>query len=101
MVTDATTVPSASELPVSMLTVRSPVPEKSSTTCTSKGTGFPLPMSPKNGAAERTGWARFTKRIMFVEVVEPEDSSCRSEEHTSELQSRFDLVCRLLLEKKK
>src|SRR5699024_12672871 len=29
-----------------------------------------------------------------------EDGS-RSEEHTSELQSRFDLVCRLLLEKKK
>src|SRR5438874_9448603 len=26
---------------------------------------------------------------------------CRSEEHTSELQSRRDLVCRLLLEKKK
>src|SRR5437868_9825658 len=26
--------------------------------------------------------------------------SARSEEHTSELQSRFDLVCRLLLEKK-
>src|SRR5207249_6574116 len=25
----------------------------------------------------------------------------RSEEHTSELESRFDLVCRLLLEKKK
>src|SRR5207249_12030334 len=25
----------------------------------------------------------------------------RSEEHTSELQSRFDIVCRLLLEKKK
>src|SRR5699024_12630937 len=30
---------------------------------------------------------------------EPRDR--RSEEHTSELQSRFDLVCRLLLEKKK
>src|SRR5699024_11431368 len=28
-------------------------------------------------------------------------SLLRSEEHTSELQSRFDLVCRLLLEKKK
>src|SRR6266536_6101432 len=26
---------------------------------------------------------------------------CRSEEHTSELQSRVELVCRLLLEKKK
>src|SRR5699024_11612312 len=29
-----------------------------------------------------------------------EISSIRSEEHTSELQSRFDLVCSLLLEKK-
>src|SRR5699024_12322013 len=29
------------------------------------------------------------------------DRDFRSEEHTSELQSRFDLVCRLLLEKKK
>src|SRR5699024_12255788 len=28
------------------------------------------------------------------------DRFLRSEEHTSELQSRFDLVCRLLLEKK-
>src|SRR2546429_6079761 len=27
--------------------------------------------------------------------------NCRSEEHTSELQSRLHLVCRLLLEKKK
>src|SRR5437867_7345516 len=27
--------------------------------------------------------------------------TCRSEEHTSELQSPYDLVCRLLLEKKK
>src|SRR2546421_2772133 len=31
----------------------------------------------------------------------PALSSVRSEEHTSELQSRSDLVCRLLLEKKK
>src|SRR5207248_10908664 len=33
----------------------------------------------------------------------PELASCppRSEEHTSELQSPYDLVCRLLLEKKK
>src|SRR5690349_24092104 len=29
------------------------------------------------------------------------DAGFRSEEHTSELQSRRDLVCRLLLEKKK
>src|SRR5206468_11118708 len=29
------------------------------------------------------------------------EAAARSEEHTSELQSRSDLVCRLLLEKKK
>src|SRR5699024_43269 len=34
-------------------------------------------------------------------VVVPSHVFGRSEEHTSELQSRFDLVCRLLLEKKK
>src|SRR5207247_8550762 len=33
--------------------------------------------------------------------VEPRVPGRRSEEHTSELQSRVDLVCRLLLEKKK
>src|SRR5699024_6666195 len=33
-------------------------------------------------------------------VYKDTDASYRSEEHTSELQSRFDLVCRLLLEKK-
>src|SRR2546430_7633155 len=31
----------------------------------------------------------------------PASSPCRSEEHTSELQSQSNLVCRLLLEKKK
>src|SRR5438067_6677510 len=40
------------------------------------------------------------------DLIDPHEAfanaSCgRSEEHTSELQSRFDLVCRLLLEKKK
>src|SRR5207249_12229877 len=34
-------------------------------------------------------------------VLAATPSRSRSEEHTSELQSRFDLVCRLLLEKKK
>src|SRR5438105_11365555 len=33
--------------------------------------------------------------------LEAVGNSLRSEEHTSELQSRVDLVCRLLLEKKK
>src|SRR5207249_7459105 len=34
-------------------------------------------------------------------LVDEPVAGMRSEEHTSELQSRFDLVCRLLLEKKK
>src|SRR5438309_7982035 len=34
-------------------------------------------------------------------VVAPGNRLFRSEEHTSELQSQFHLVCRLLLEKKK
>src|SRR5690242_21630477 len=41
----------------------------------------------------------------FVDVPETDaarpDSEIRSEEHTSELQSHVNLVCRLLLEKKK
>src|SRR5699024_11614199 len=38
---------------------------------------------------------------MFEKNYEVGNVDARSEEHTSELQSRFDLVCRLLLEKKK
>src|SRR2546430_10542933 len=34
-------------------------------------------------------------------VDRPDDAGLRSEEHTSELQSQSNLVCRLLLEKKK
>src|SRR5437773_9144848 len=36
-----------------------------------------------------------------IAKFEPELHQVRSEEHTSELQSHHDLVCRLLLEKKK
>src|SRR3712207_8391467 len=43
------------------------------------------------------------ERIRAIDAVLPNSvaSHCRSEEHTSELQSRQYLVCRLLLEKKK
>src|SRR5207249_10811049 len=37
----------------------------------------------------------------FAGTIGLVQNDIRSEEHTSELQSRFDLVCRLLLEKKK
>src|SRR5437868_12454780 len=42
-----------------------------------------------------------TARITSDNTGRPVAMELRSEEHTSELQSRFDLVCRLLLEKKK
>src|SRR5204863_3202776 len=38
---------------------------------------------------------------VLEDLLEPGGVAPRSEEHTSELQSRRDLVCRLLLEKKK
>src|SRR5436190_7382740 len=37
----------------------------------------------------------------YVRSGSRNERRCRSEEHTSELQSHSDLVCRLLLEKKK
>src|SRR5437667_4708852 len=40
-------------------------------------------------------------RVMLVSGSNMSGKSTRSEEHTSELQSHHDLVCRLLLEKKK
>src|SRR5687768_6875625 len=49
----------------------------------------------KLGATLRSGFAATTKELIFYMDAD------RSEEHTSELQSRLHLVCRLLLEKKK
>src|SRR5438874_5215019 len=42
-----------------------------------------------------------TRKVRRRYVAEKYGAVFRSEEHTSELQSRRDLVCRLLLEKKK
>src|SRR2546422_4215565 len=39
--------------------------------------------------------------LLLLDRVWPMESAPRSEEHTSELQSRLHLVCRLLLDKKK
>src|SRR5260221_9613429 len=53
-----------------------------------------------HGAANAPEQIKFPSRIK-TRVVELALASIRSEEHTSELQSHSDLVCRLLLEKKK
>src|SRR3712207_8904089 len=55
-----------------------------------------------NGAAQYGLY--LSKDNMLIDtdkgVQKPQDQDLRSEEHTSELQSRQYLVCRLLLEKK-
>src|SRR5947207_11483887 len=59
---------------------------------------------PKTGedSPERWGSAlRFDRRAAMADRAPVSEQGTRSEEHTSELQSHSDLVCRLLLEKKK
>src|SRR3712207_7048729 len=66
-----------------------------------------LPRSPARGIRlpplERTDVTtlRLDELHRVADAVEPLWRPMRSEEHTSELQSRQYLVCRLLLEKKK
>src|SRR5689334_24837842 len=50
---------------------------------------------------EVVGERRGSERHRSAVIRAGEDRGVRSEEHTSELQSQFHLVCRLLLEKKK
>src|SRR5207249_9344283 len=46
------------------------------------------------------GESSTSKRSASFAIQASSSGTGRSEEHTSELQSRFDIVCRLLLEKK-
>src|SRR5258708_8833657 len=57
-------------------------------------TGRRCECDPQSGARE-------FEPVSQGRQVHPRGSPCRSEEHTSELQSPDHLVCRLLLEKKK
>src|SRR5256885_13829404 len=63
----------------------------------------PLSRSPRAGNPAERAQARLGKRgvppIARADHAQP--AAERSEEHTSELQSPCNLVCRLLLEKKK
>src|SRR6266700_6076452 len=57
-----------------------------------------LHLFPFGGLRKAGNWLRTYPDEMMQQTA---PASCRSEEHTSELQSRENLVCRLLLEKKK
>src|SRR5437868_7942215 len=70
------------------------------------GEDFPIPFGIMPVSVDEYPLARERVRyvgdpVAAVVAVDEQTAVERSEEHTSELQSRFDLVCRLLLEKKK
>src|SRR5207248_4673532 len=61
----------------------------------------PFAPSRMEGAALPTTISvRAMRERRLIMPLPPRPPSARSEEHTSELQSPYDLVCRLLLEKK-
>src|SRR5689334_24005156 len=67
-----------------------------------RSTLFPYTTLFRSEPTTKTEWIW---RLRFPIPARPAECSTnarpwRSEEHTSELQSQFDLVCRLLLEKK-
>src|SRR2546430_7768523 len=51
------------------------------------------------GLQELTAWLK-SQKLAFEDAISNRPAEQRSEEHTSELQSQSNLVCRLLLEKK-
>src|SRR5699024_6598406 len=87
----------------------SPDQQLTATSARDNATGSPrLDLSSTTGTGSRTGPSSTTgtdssRSSTSPPVATPPTATSeppRSEEHTSELQSRFDLVCRLLLEKK-
>src|SRR5690606_41541511 len=73
----------------------------SSTRCSRRSATCSTTPSKTGGAATSPSCTSATSRPTPPLLKPPESSGPRSEEHTSELQSRENLGCRLLLEKKK
>src|SRR2546422_4176601 len=61
----------------------------------------PRPVARSRGPGSVWPWAEPAAPLAGPAERTSEEALTRSEEHTSELQSRLHLVCRLLLEKKK
>src|SRR5689334_24746708 len=64
------------------------------------GNGFGLSQYAQNSGASAPD-SFHARRYRYCASRRCDHNAGRSEEHTSELQSQFHLVCRLLLEKKK
>src|SRR2546430_9820464 len=66
-----------------------------------KGYSLESKFMPREGQSAEAGNNTRHAILKFLKTEGPADAATRSEEHTSELQSQSNLVCRLLLEKKK
>src|SRR5438132_2250973 len=66
-----------------------------------RSTLFPYTTLFRSGVHRGRGPHADARRRLLENLEERVPQDSRSEEHTSELQSHSDLVCRLLLEKKK
>src|SRR2546422_3885143 len=73
----------------------SPLQAGTSLTAQVRGAAQLEPENPARSGRKQRYW------VNQCDAVSPRPGHLRSEEHTSELQSRLHLVCRLLLEKKK
>src|SRR2546422_7998349 len=71
-------------------------------TALATGAAPPAPPTPRAHTTRASGREAISIASAASRALAPQLDRCaRSEEHTSELQSRLHLVCRLLLEKKK
>src|SRR3712207_7117398 len=65
------------------------------------GISFDIGKGEVLGVVGESGAGKSVTGSAVIGLIDPPGRIARSEEHTSELQSRQYLVCRLLLEKKK
>src|SRR5688572_31889224 len=78
---------------------------KISKMCGRNDVSIPCPLSStvktiSSGSVRSLTTIRPSRGVNFTALFSRFQMTCRSEEHTSELQSQSNLVCRLLLEKK-
>src|SRR5207249_8254072 len=81
-------------------TTRRPSTRRSIASPSTSAPGLAAGRGPKLSWRSNSASVESVKTKAAAEIRASTTESTRSEEHTSELQSRFDIVCRLLLEKK-
>src|SRR5689334_23741056 len=91
--------PNPTLFPYTTLFRSSSFTRRSDSTSPSTGTGSAASATAQSSCSRQVTEPA-SRPIRPTAAVAPTTTSTRSEEHTSELQSQFHLVCRLLLEQK-